>query len=110
MTGNLKKFHETLMRAYKEANGKHKVPRELASTFESLNQNSMVQDPVTKKTVLIWKLLRRRTARLYWHDQQLYALGLFDFELNWEDIYAWILDNLIPILKICLMLLPLLIM
>ena len=104
---NLTQFHRVVTKAYKEAKASGKIPvADLPKYDKLMSVGYSVRNPRTGRLVFPWGLVRRRAARLYRRET---GIRVRAWDIDWEAIYQWVLDNIIPILKILIMLLPFLI-
>jgi hypothetical protein len=108
---NLKQFGDVITRAYAEAKQKGLIPNADISLYDKL----VYAGPVCYDTrggwsrpVPVHRIWRGRVARLYYRQNPRTVRGFFD-ELDWAAIYQWILDNIIPIVKMLLVIIPFLI-
>lgn len=101
---NLTQFHSVVVRAYTEAKAAGKIPVNDVPKYEKLMAvGYSVRNPRTGRLIFPWGLVRNRAARLYRRQT---GVRVRAWEIDWEAIYQWVLDNIIPILKILLMILP----
>lgn len=104
---NLSQFHRVVVKAYKEAQAKGMIPKKDIPKYDKLmTVGYSVRNPRTGRLIFPWGLVRRRAARLYRCET---GVRVKAWDIDWEAIYQWVLDNIVPILKILLMLLPFLI-
>lgn len=102
---NLTEFHKIILKAYKEALRTGKIPAKEIAGYNKAVRCGRVKRDKKNRPIFVWRILRRRTARLYARTNK---MG-FELTLDWEEIYKWVLDNIVPILKMLLMVVPLLI-
>ena len=101
---NLTTFHAVLVKAYKEAVKTGRIPKQDVAMYQkAMATGYSIKDPKTGRRLFPWRVLRRRVARRYRR-----ATGHWqaDWNIDWEAIYEWVLDNIVPILKLLLMILP----
>lgn len=104
---NLTQFHRVVVKAYEEAKATGRIPPADLPKYEKLMQAGYsVRDTRTGRLIFPWGLVRRRAARLYRRES---GIRVRAWDIDWEAIYQWVLDNIIPILKILMMILPFLI-
>jgi hypothetical protein len=104
---NLKKFREVVKRAYVQGKRKGWFPAEMLNEYDRAIESPYCMQDGRGQVIFPWRVLRRRVARMYW--QQRGRLWKWDFQLDWDAIFAWVLDNIVSILKMLLMILPLVI-
>lgn len=112
---NLKQFINAVNKAYAEAKGAGKIPKQDISIYDKIAVCPPVVYPdgwgssngnVPERAIHAHKRWRRKAARAY-HRQNGHPVGgYFDFELDWNEIYNWILENIIPILKMLIVIVP----
>jgi hypothetical protein len=113
---NVKKFHEVMTKVYKQAKREGLIPAVDINIYDKLvacpatvmpprnGRNSGWVQPIQ-----VHDQWRRRVARRYHRAHGQPLRGLFDFNIDWEAIYNWIMENIIPILKMLMAFLPFLI-
>ncbi len=106
---NLRVFHDVIERAYRQEKSAGRIPAQDVSVYDQLiacpavvynNQQGRAQ------LVHAHKQWRRRVYRMYQRSQGRPLRGLFDFDFDWEEIWNWILENIVPILKLLLIVVP----
>lgn len=107
---NLRQFHAVVKRTYTIAKKAGNIPAQSISVYDKLVASPAV---VLSNNQVGWvrpiyahRQWRRRVARLYHQSKGQPLRGFFDWELNWEQIQDWILENMIPIMKLLLVIVP----
>lgn len=105
---NLRQFHAVVNRAYTVAKKAGNIPAQSISVYDKLVPSPI---PVISDNQEEWsrpahRRWRRRVARLYYRSKGQPLRGLFDWDLDWEQIQGWILENIIPVLKLLLVIVP----
>lgn len=109
---NLKQFHTMVARAYKQAKSTGKIARNDISVYDKLITSPAVVYSTNQRgwvrPVYAHRQWRRQVARMYYRSTGKPVRGLFGLDrgINWEDIWTWILENIVPILRMLLMLVP----
>lgn len=99
---NLTQFHKVIVKAYKKALKDGKIPAKEIAGFDKAIRSGRVKRDRKNRPVFVWRLFRLRAARLYSRAHK----TKFEINLDWEEIYKWVLDNIIPLLKMLLMIIP----
>lgn len=106
---NLKQFHAVVKRAYTVAKKSGNIPAQSISVYDKLvaspavvlnNQEGWV------RPIYAHRQWRRRVSRLYYRSKGQPLRGFFDWELDWEQIRDWVLENIIPVFKLLLVIVP----
>ena len=108
---NLTQFTRVMNRAYAAAKNQGLIPVDQISIYDNLiaagpvyqgqdNRGGWVQPIQTHR---IW---RNRVARLYWRENGRPLRGLAAWDMDWDEIMAWITENILPILKMLFVILP----
>lgn len=104
---NLSQFHSIVKRAYLEAKSTGDIPSVFICKFDQLIAvPAIVNRPVIGQ-VEVHREWRKRVARI--RRRRSMREGFFDWDIDWESIYNWVLENIVPILKLLMMALPFLI-
>lgn len=113
---NLKQFTDAVNKAYAEAKNAGKIPQQDISVYDKIAACPPVVYPdgwgdsnvnMTGRAIHAHKRWRRKAARAYHRQNGRPVGGYFDIELNWDEIYNWLLENIIPILKMLIVIVPL---
>lgn len=107
---NLAQFRDVVTRAYKQAkrNGRFN-DKDIERIDKRLNLGpvyTMERNGHTRK-IFVDRLWRRRVARMYWRQHGKPDRGWFE-DVDWNAVYNWILENIVPITRILITLVPLL--
>lgn len=105
---NLKQFHTVVKRAYSEAKEAGSIPSAFVCVFDKLVSYPAVVRGPGFRPVEVHREWRKRVARIYFRRRALRD-GWFNWDIDWSSIYNWILENVVPILKLLMMALPFLI-
>ncbi len=105
---NLRQFHAVVKRAYIVAKKAGNIPAQSISVYDKLVANPAVSNNQGGwvRPVYAHRQWRRRVARLYYRSKGQPLRGLFDWDLDWERIQAWILENIVPVIKLLLVIVP----
>jgi len=112
--GNLSEFFETVKEAYTQTKRRGLIPSAHLNTYDALIACPAVVTPRAYGQQGGWagrplkahRLWRRRVARAWAKSQGRPLLGFFDFDLDWQEMWDWILENIIPIMKMLLTIVP----
>ena len=107
---NLKQFHAVVKRAYSVAKKTGNIPVQDISVYDKLVGSSAVvlsnDQGGWVRPIYAHRQWRRRVARMYYRSKGQPLRGIFDWELDWEQLQAWILENIIPVIKLLLVAVP----
>lgn len=112
---NLAQFHKVVKRAYETEKNAGNIPAQDISVYDKLVACPAVVHPKTYGRNTGWvrpvhahRHWRRRVASMYRRENGRGGLftGWFDWDIDWEEIWNWILENIIPILKLLLVIVP----
>jgi len=104
---NEQQFHAVVKQAYETAKKAGHVPQVDVSIYDKLIDYpailSLEGPGGWVRPVQVRKQWKRKVARLYAKQTKKPLRGMFD-NLDWEAIMAWVIENIIPIMKMFLML------
>ncbi len=112
---NLRMFHAIVERAYNHEKRASRIPAQDVSIYDKLMACPSVVNPQSYNNRQGWvrpvyahRSWRRRVYRMYQRSEGRPLTGIFDFDWNfdWESIWNWIQENVIPILKMLLVIVP----
>lgn len=101
---NLAQFVNVVRRAYGQAKTAGDIPAQDISVYDKLIACPAVVTGDGGQRVFAHRLWRRRVARLYHREHNRPLRGPLD--LDWEAIWAWIKENIVPILKLLFTIIP----
>jgi len=102
---NLRVFHDVVERAYQQEKRAGRIPAQDVSVYDKLVAcPAVVYNDQQGQSQLVHahRLWRRRVHRMYRRSHGGPLRDLFDFNFDWESIWNWILENIVPILKLLL--------
>lgn len=102
---NLRQLQSVIKSVYAQAKAASKIPTaELPVCERAIAQAYALYGKSSKR---VWRRIRRRVAARYWREHGRPIRGIFDWDIDWEAILEWLLDNIVPILKMFIMFAPL---
>lgn len=105
---NLNQFISTIKRAYKHAKQLGDIPATDISIYDKLIECPAVVAPSGEgfggRPVYVHRLWRRKVARLYHRE---HPLGEGAWDISWTAIMDFLLENILPILKLLIVIVPL---
>jgi hypothetical protein len=107
---NIDQFVKVVRKAYAVAKGEGLIPAREVSIYDKLAVcPAVVTEPASfmqpARTIQAHRVWRRRVAQMYRRQHGISA-GPFDFNLDWESVWNWLLENIVPILKVLIMIVP----
>lgn len=110
---NLKAFVATVKKAYKQEKAAGRIPKKDLSVYDKLIECPAVVNPQKYsghhggwvRPVHAHRDWRRRVKRMYAREKGWSPLDWFR-DIDWEAIWNWILENIVPILKLLLVIVP----
>lgn len=111
---NLDQFVKTVRNAYQAAKQAGKIKEDQIEMYDALTACPAVVYPTNNnfgwvEPIYAHKQWRRKVATLYYKDQGRPLRGIFGWNVDWESVWNWILENIVPILKILIAIVPFLI-
>lgn len=103
---NLRQFHAVVERAYIVSKKAGNIPALSIAAYDKLVTSPTVALNLGEWVRPIHRPWRRRVARLYYRSKGQPLRGFFEWDLDWEQIYMWILENIVPIVKLLLVIVP----
>jgi len=102
---NIAEFREVMRKAYKHQKAKGVVGKRQREKLDKLFSLKMGERAVTRdgRVVFFWRLFRRRVAL---HYARVHRIGA-RIQLDWRNIWEWILDNWQTIVRMIIFLVPL---
>jgi hypothetical protein len=107
---NLKQFHTTVVSAYQAQKRAGNIPAQTISVYNKLvacPQVVSVGKYGNRRRVHAHRQWRRAVARMYRRDTG-QPVGL-DWSIDWTSIVEWVMENIIPILRLMLTIVPFLV-
>ena len=106
---NLEQFVSTVKKAYSQQ--RCSLPENDLNIYDKLIECPAVvthkgQGGWVGRPIQVHRQWRRRVAQAYAKSEGRPLLGVFGFDLDWEAIWTWILENIVPILKMLLVIVP----
>lgn len=111
---NLKQFSDVVKRAYAASKAAGNIPAQELALCDKLIACPAVAYPQDwggnrggwVRPVHAHRQWRRQVARMYRRERGRPIRGLFEFDFDWEAIMAWIIENIVPIVKMLLVIAP----
>lgn len=107
---NLVQFREIVTRAYEEAKRLGRIPDRMVRKVDkrlALGPVHIIERNGRCEKIMVDRIWRRRVARMYARvTRQDDTGGKWYQNIDWEAIYNWILENIVPITRILVMLIP----
>lgn len=112
---NLKQFHAVVKKAYAQAKKLGDIPAVDVSVYDKLVACPAVVHPQAYgnqrlggwvRPVHAHRDWRRRVKRMYARQQKGWSPLDWFQDIDWEAIWNWILENIVPILKLLLVIVP----
>jgi len=103
---NLVQFHTVVKRAYETKKRAGAIPPQDITLYDKLVECPAVvnsQKTGWDRPVYAHRHWRRRVAVMYRREHGVFG---FDWDIDWEEIWNWIMENIIPILKMLLVIVP----
>ncbi len=106
---NLKKFKDAIDRAYAASKRLNKIPVDDISVYDRLVAcPAVVQPPISVSTqpIEVHRQWRRKVAKMYYRETQTRPGFSFFGDINWGSIWTWLLEHILPVMKMLLVIVP----
>jgi hypothetical protein len=104
---NLKQFHTAVVRAYQAQKKAGNIPAQTISVYDKLvTCPQVVKQSGNRRRVHAHRRWRREVAKMYRRST---GRQVLDWSIDWSAIIEWLTENIIPILKLMLTIVPFLI-